>query len=348
MELIIGKKERKLTKFLCREMIYDYLKGSLDEDRRRAVEKYLSQDEDLREEVERLQSAINYCQELSGAQLSQDFFEEVSEKNSKLSDWLVALSWGKLPDPVKWVLEAVVIAVIVAGFSIYVPWENLFRSFPRDKAPMVVEIEPALEVAKEDSIQLEQESRESIDVAGGLVETKASQTNQAGFESSQDSSRVQKPSVAETLVSTDPVDLEDVKHGELRGSGEQHEEHGEELEEAAAPTKKRPILVGKKEALKGVLFRAFMKLDDIERHTEEFREKILSLGGEKAGEVQVGWRKPDGSYFHFSLDEENLEPLKQFMSEYGPVRFYKDPHWRVMPEGKIRMILWVEDSEYKK
>jgi len=74
----------------------------------------------------------------------------------------------------------------------------------------------------------------------------------------------------------------------------------------------------------------------------------LSLGGQKAGEVQIGWRKPDGSYFHFSLEEDKLEELKQFMSSYGPVRFYKDPHWRVMPQGKIRIILWIEDSDLQK
>ncbi|MCB0356216.1 MAG: hypothetical protein KDD40_04375, partial [Bdellovibrionales bacterium] len=122
-------------------------------------------------------------------------------------------------------------------------------------------------------------------------------------------------------------------------------EVGEDLD--SKPQKKKAKIVGQKQALKGELYRAFMTLDNIDTVTQEFIDKISQLGGEKAGKVRLGWRKKDGSYFHFEMDESKLEDLENFFKTYGALRIYKDPHWRVMPEGKIRIILWVEDSEFK-
>ena len=93
----------------------------------------------------------------------------------------------------------------------------------------------------------------------------------------------------------------------------------------------------------GFVFRGNMKIDEIDVRTPLISQQILDLGGRKAGEVELGWRKENkGSYYHFSMPEENYEKLVEYLHGFGPVRFSKDSHPRVMPQGQIRIILWVE------
>ncbi|MBX9768670.1 MAG: hypothetical protein K2X47_15455, partial [Bdellovibrionales bacterium] len=94
---------------------------------------------------------------------------------------------------------------------------------------------------------------------------------------------------------------------------------------------------------KGFVYRAFTFTNQIETVSPQLRDKILALGGKKAGEVDLGWRKRGGRYFHFTIPESSYEELVASIQAYGPVRIQKDPHPRVMPEGQIRFILWLED-----
>lgn len=94
----------------------------------------------------------------------------------------------------------------------------------------------------------------------------------------------------------------------------------------------------------GELLRIAMKVSSIENNADEIVAKIKDLGGAKAGQVELGWRKATGNYFHFSLPEENYTALLQFLGGYGSVRMNKTAHARVMPEGQIRVILWIEDG----
>lgn len=87
-----------------------------------------------------------------------------------------------------------------------------------------------------------------------------------------------------------------------------------------------------------------MKLDNLDETVPNIVQTIKELGGIKAGQVELGWRKPKGSYFHFSLPESNYERLMKILRNFGPVQIYKDPHSRLMPKGKVRFILWIEDA----
>lgn len=94
----------------------------------------------------------------------------------------------------------------------------------------------------------------------------------------------------------------------------------------------------------GVLFRMNMKVSNIESKADQVTDKILSLGGKKAGRVRLGWRKETGNYYHFSIPENKKAELTKTLGELGPVRIYSHPHERVMPEGDIRIILFIEDG----
>lgn len=95
---------------------------------------------------------------------------------------------------------------------------------------------------------------------------------------------------------------------------------------------------------KGFVYRADMALGNIEELNATIVTEIEKLGGVKAGQVELGWKKPKGRYFHFTLPESNYESLVQYLRTFGPVQITKAPHWRVMHEGEIRIILWIEGS----
>ena len=96
---------------------------------------------------------------------------------------------------------------------------------------------------------------------------------------------------------------------------------------------------------RGWLHRADITVNDFHNSWPAIRDKIEALGGKVAGNVELGWlRKPDESYFHFALPESNQKELEVFLSTFGPVRFSKERHPRIMPEKQIRIILTVKDG----
>ncbi len=104
----------------------------------------------------------------------------------------------------------------------------------------------------------------------------------------------------------------------------------------------KPTIIPSQANKKGYVYKLFMKLTNLDQISPEIADKIIELGGEKAGEVELGWRKPDGSYYHFILPKENYKALQDALKTYGPVTLVKDPHDRIMAEGKERYILWIE------
>ena len=97
---------------------------------------------------------------------------------------------------------------------------------------------------------------------------------------------------------------------------------------------------------KGFVYRAFMNLDELDTLGPKITQLIQELGGVKAGEVELGWKKGNSvRYYHFSMPEDSQDKLLEQLQTYGPVRISKDPHPRIMPKGQVRFILWVESSK---
>jgi hypothetical protein len=112
----------------------------------------------------------------------------------------------------------------------------------------------------------------------------------------------------------------------------------------AVPVATSPPLVVSAKSSRGFVYRAFMTLADIENVAPKITQQLKELGAEKAGEVELGWRRGSGRYYHFSMPESNEQRLLENLRGYGPVRISKDPHPRVMPDGQVRFILWVESG----
>lgn len=81
-------------------------------------------------------------------------------------------------------------------------------------------------------------------------------------------------------------------------------------------------------------------------NSPKITEKIIELGGRKAGEVDIGWKKSDTTYYyHFTLPEAKYSELIAFLSEYAKTELTKEKHPRVMPDGIIRLIITLDEKK---
>lgn len=94
------------------------------------------------------------------------------------------------------------------------------------------------------------------------------------------------------------------------------------------------------------VFRGTIYVNDIQAVSHLVREKLINLGGQKAGEVELGWMKTDKiSYFHFILPQDSHEAFSQFLNQFGKIQIKFEPHPRVLPTGKSRYIIEIKDNE---
>lgn len=314
----------EMSRFHCREMLYDYMTGRLDKQRRAAVEKFLATDTELKAELDMYVEAAHYCEALSNVQLSEPTIQEL--ENIRLQSEVVAdrIRYRNWPDLLKWSSEAVVISVFVAGLAMVIPWGRIRETFksPPHNEVILADVETKPEVAAA-----------TVEPAAGpvKVETKPAETKPVA---------VAPPVVvAPKVAAPPPVAVAPPVRVEAP-------------QPVPAPEPPKPRLVEKqigtnasiKPAAKGMLYRILMNKSDIETLAPELRDKIVALGGKKAGEVEIGWRQPGQNYFHFSMPEANYDQLLSILSAMGTSRVYKSPHERVMPEGMMRIILTIKDG----
>lgn len=96
----------------------------------------------------------------------------------------------------------------------------------------------------------------------------------------------------------------------------------------------------------GGLFRGTLVVTDLNQVNGKIRDKIVAVGGQKAGEVELGWKKnPHMAYYHFTLPENNVEEVKSFLSQFGSLQLQFENHPRLIPAGVKRLIVEVKESE---
>lgn len=311
--------KRKLTPFIAHEMLFDYVTDQLDPGRRQAIEEFVNGDRESQNLLEAIRRGISFSESLRKIELSPDCYEELEQAENFITLSRRLAKWSQWPDSLRWSLIALTISVFTAGIIVLMPWNSipLLQSGP-----------------KFDS---------------GTVEI----------------ARVEGRNLPDGTVSIAALDEEadDPQTGPLEGSGD--EEFAEESSGAVPPssiaatpvpaivklptaapspaTTNTAVGVGAKSS-RGFVYRAFMTLADIENVAPKITQQLKELGAEKAGEVELGWRRGTGRYYHFSISDSNEQRLLETLRGYGPVRISKDPHPRVMPDGQVRFILWVESG----
>jgi hypothetical protein len=375
-----GRFKRKLTPFLCQEMLYDYAINRLDADRRSAVDEFLKGDEECRQILEAIKQGLSYGDLLAGTKLNPEIEEQLKESENVISLGRKYSSWKEWPEVVRWSITALVISSSVAVLIALVPWSriSLFRSGKRTGGANSIEIAqvpntvPQQIASAKDAQEIEPsaddetsgdevgDDGDSVAAAGVPAAGKVSDktTGKASDKSVESGSgddvadtHAAPPPAAQALapiaqpvaVATKPAPLKPkspsampVATTAVEKSSHDEESAPDEASASASPSKEAKP--------KGFVYRAFMTLPNLDEVGPKIADNIRDLGGEKAGEVELGWKRGTGRYYHFSLPEESEEKILEELRAYGPVRISKDPHPRVMPKGKIRFILWIESG----
>jgi len=299
--------KRELSCFLCRELLYEYVAETIDSRRSEAVALHLSDCQECTTEQEGLRDAIKYTRKLAAIEIHPDYLREISNPVPVKSLIARRLGWRSWPDPLKWTVESLVfaglVALVVGGVG-----QEFFRANPQTKEIVVVE-HPA----------------ETVNIAQ-LPDQTPSEFGEEEFTDHYDVSTTEKR--------TTPPEP-DVKVVQA----------DQELAQTSTPAGVHPQEPAQSSISRnqmGFLYRTQLRVANLEGVTNELIAKIESLNGKKAGEVPLGWKRPTGSYFHFSMPEANYPLLSEFMKKYGGPSIVKEKNPRVMPQGTIRMIIEVD------
>ena len=338
-------RRRKLTPFLCQEMLFDYALDLLDADRKAAVEEFLKNDQECRAILEGVHAAIAYTQNLGRTRINSEVKTHLRDAENAVSLGRKYTSWREWPETLRWSITALAISFVVAGFVAIVPWHKL-PSWKSKNAANVVEL-----------AELSRTGDGHSDTPPETADNETDASDQgSGDEEMGDvvaaappPPALHKPEVVppKILAQATPAPTP-IERGKTAPTP------GPTATVAVAATAATPSTSAvsdtddspspsKKEAKpKGFVYRAFMNIGNLEDIGPKIADHIVELGGEKAGEVELGWKRGTGRYYHFSLPEDSEEKLLEKLRAYGPVRISKDPHGRVMPQGQVRFILWVE------
>lgn len=386
-----GKRfKRKLTTFLCQEMLFDYATDQLDQERKQAVEEFLKTDRECQALLEAIRRGIEYSDQLAQSTIKPEILAQLHEAENALSLGKRYTKWASWPETIRWSVTALSVSAVVAAIVALIPWQRLAVS--NEKRPTdTIEIAkiPNDSAGKLQQLQDLHENGEAPDTNGADSEegsgdedfpidaSKVAQAHAGEQDSGEEGEDVQavaprptappraalpppKPIViaaeppssvlrpgAKTaatpivILATNPQPLAPIARAtpvvilaaEQNAKPKKQEEKEERTDEK------------KEYKPKGFVYRAFMTLSDLETVGPKITQIIREDGGEKAGEVELGWKRGTGRYYHFSLPEENEEKLMEQLRVYGPVRISKDPHPRVMPQGQVRFILWIESAD---
>ncbi|MGE3682471.1 MAG: hypothetical protein AB7G93_12165 [Bdellovibrionales bacterium] len=311
-------RHKKLTRFLCQELLYEYVTGALDERRRHDVEEFITECRDTRRELEQLVRALEYLQAAQDIAVAPQMREALlrfeprwKKKIRAWSLWSSQRGWRLLP--YTFVGLAAILALLVLK-----PWHKE----PREEEVLAEQLkqEPDM-LAPTELEDVERTVPQLTSVPAPLLTMEAPE-----------------PRLASVLV-----DLFEPPPPSLLVTGSAAPQAS--LPKAPVTPPDTTEIVEALPGPKGELIRGQLEVTDFHNSWPAIRDKVVALGGKVAGNVELGWlRRSDEAYFHFSLPESNRKELDVFLGTFGPVRFSTERHPRVMPQGQIRIILTVKDG----
>ncbi|XGC81031.1 hypothetical protein ACES2L_00870 [Bdellovibrio bacteriovorus] len=302
------KGRRDVSPFIGHELLYDYLTGSLDKERRSAVEDHVKFSRDAQLDLSKIQSGQQYAEKLADTVVSQPIITQINTPSSYLSVLMQKSNFEKWPQGLKWGLEAlVVVAGIVTVLSI-TPWQKVMEIGSNTGSKEII----LAEVEKTGTTPVVEDKPEFVDEGVSPKDTPVAAVKEV----------TATPAPAKTASPT-PSPSPTAKVAETKTE--------------AAPT---AAATGG-----GFLFRGNIAITNIDDAAPKINEKIKELGGRKAGSVELGWKKtPNSLYYHFTIPEAKYQDLMTFLGTYGSPKIGKEKHPRVMPDGIVRMIITVDEK----
>ncbi|MFN7727682.1 MAG: hypothetical protein ACK5P7_00850 [Bdellovibrio sp.] len=314
------KGDREVSQFVGQELLYDYIRGELDQDRVKALEHTLSENRDLKTELERIREGLHYVMDLQKTQVSANLVESIRTPSTYFQVLLQKTKFGDWPEGVKLAAEGLIIGGISLLIIALIPWSRVLdwktelehTSITLTEVTKSPQSDPDAEVAPraeseiDSSVVFEDENKARPSPTQAVAKMKPAESPAA----------MTSPPIVPTPGAGDVAAAPAVR--------------------AAAPDS------GKRQ---GIIYRGTLAVTNVTAVTEKLVELVNTNGGRKAGEVELGWKKGTGSYFHFTLPSANYRALVEHFGTFGALKIQKEPHPRVMPDGIIRLIITVDEKK---
>ncbi|MNJ93466.1 hypothetical protein D3C87_111480 [compost metagenome] len=323
-KLSLSKKgKREVSSFIGHELLYDYLSNSLDGERKAAVADHIKFSRDAQLDLAKIQNGQGYAEQLADTVVSQPIIDQINAPATYLTVLMQKSNFDKWPQGLKWGLEALVVVAVIVSLLTIAPWEKIINVGLNSGSKEVILAEvtktPQTSIATRDEPEFVDED---------LKITKPEPVKLVPV------SVVPTPKVAPApVVPVAPVAKapEPAKPAPI---------------EVAGPAAEAPAASASPAASGGFLYRGEIAVTNIEVVGPKIKDKITELGGRKAGDVELGWKKTEHSmYYHFTIPEAKHQELLTFLSAYGTPKLNKEKHPRVMPDGILRLIITVDEAK---
>lgn len=302
------KGKREISPFIGHELLYDYLSGSLDKERRAAVEDHVKFSRDAQLDLGKIQNGQAYAEKLSGTVVSQPIIEQISAPSSYFTVLLQKSHFDKWPQGLKWGLEALVVVLAIVTLLSITPWQKMMElDMSGSKEVVLAEVSKSGEKAPvvEEKPEFADEEVKATPAATKVAETPVAQPSPA----------------APVVVAKSP-------------------------EKAVTPPAVPESSSAPATGGGGFLYRGEIAVTNIAVIGPKITDKIAELGGRKAGSVELGWQKtPTSMYYHFTIPEAKYQDLMTYLGTYGKAKIGKEKHPRVMPDGIIRLIITLDEAK---
>lgn len=342
------------SSFLSKELIYDYLNNQVSDQKKEQIEEALKDNYSVRLEIKRIQSAKQFLYSIRHFEVPGKISEriEVLQEEPVISP--SKFNVQQLPEGIRQAVFALGVVSVLLCVLLLIPWHKI-RDLRVDSVSQEI---VSLDRSK---------SRSSMDLAEAEKNEKPLFQDETGTEAT-DTVTAVPTSIAKVTETSSPPSVKPVvepskipvvtqaPETQKPVAKAQPEKDANPKSSAAlaqsnttpgpAPSIKDVEAGVNESATAGYLYRGQMKLTNLEVSGKRLTEKIMELGGRKAGEVDLGWKRgPTTLYYHFTIPEARYEELKTFLSLYGQPKINKEKHPRVMPEGIIRLILTIDEEK---
>jgi hypothetical protein len=324
------KGQREISSFVAQELLYDYLTDRLDAERKAAIKEHLQNNLEVRKDLEKIGAGIKYTELMSRIQIASPIQERINQPETYLSVLLKKTNYEKWPLAVKWGIEAL---IVLSGFMLVlmvVPWDQAMKIGLSTRGREVILAE------------VNRDPRSETDQLRDIERKEKGSFEDEGVKTAANTETDPRPSETPVIPPVKPVAVARTETPKTSVP--------------ALPTKPTTPAAATVAAVdaetapakrpgEGSLFRGVISVANLPATGPKIQERILELGGRKAGEVELGWKKtPTSAYFHFTMPEAKYEDLQKSLLEFGKPRVQKEKHPRVMPDGIIRLILTVEEA----
>ena len=312
--------QRKVSPFIGQELLYDYMTEQLDPERKKAVEEHIKENRDVQNEIKKIRNGIDYVLQLSETQVSEALLEKAKQPTTYLQIILQKIRFDDWPPVARMGLEACLVAFGITAFAVIIPWNNLINI--KWGSPQVVLSEIDKQLAKKPQAETEVGAKEQISFPDEGSGRETAKTTATTLKVVDNSTPPEKPKEEIPVKQTSPP--------------EKSKEIAAKAATAVAPAKEAKVA--------GFLYRGAIKMTNPKAVAPKIVEKISALGARKAGNVELGWSKGTGAYYHFTMPESKYEEMLEIFKAYGQLKIQKEKHERLMPDGIIRLIIEAEEK----